>query len=41
MRLSHINFRRDAWWLVLMAAVVPLGVLTFAMMWYLFNHIAS
>jgi hypothetical protein len=41
MRLSEINFRREAWWLILVATVVPLGALTAAMLWYLFNRTTS
>jgi hypothetical protein len=33
MRLSDVNFRREAWWLLLLAAVVPLGLFAAWLQW--------
>jgi hypothetical protein len=33
MRMSDVNFRREAWWLLLLAAVVPLGLLAASLLW--------
>ena len=33
MRFSDINFRREAWWLLLLATLVPLAGLLAAVMW--------
>jgi hypothetical protein len=33
MRWSDVNFRREAWWLLLLGAVVPLGLLAASLLW--------
>jgi hypothetical protein len=33
MKLSNINFRREAWWLVLLGTLVPLAGLTALIVW--------
>jgi hypothetical protein len=33
MGLSDVNLRREAWWLLLLAAVVPLGLVAASLLW--------
>jgi hypothetical protein len=33
MKLSNINFRREAWWLILLATLVPLAGLAALLLW--------
>jgi hypothetical protein len=33
MRWSDVNFRREAWWLLLLAALVPLAGLMLTWLW--------
>ena len=33
MRWSDVNFRREAWWMLLLAALVPLAALAAATLW--------
>jgi hypothetical protein len=32
-KLSNINFRREAWWLILLGTLVPLAGLTAVLVW--------
>ena len=33
MKFSQVNFRREAWWLILLATLVPLAGLAIALLW--------
>jgi hypothetical protein len=33
MKLSNVNFRREAWWLILLATIVPLAGLAALVLW--------
>jgi hypothetical protein len=33
MKLSNVNFRREAWWLLLLATLVPLAGLAALLLW--------
>jgi hypothetical protein len=41
MRLSNINFRREAWWLILLATLVPLAGLAIVLLRHAFGRVAS
>jgi hypothetical protein len=33
MRLSDVNFRREAWWLLLLAAIIPIAAVAADYLW--------
>jgi hypothetical protein len=33
MKFSNVNFRREAWWLLLLATLVPLAGLALVLLW--------